>query len=488
MDKIKVLKDISFGARIAEDESKELKKYFISTSIWESVYDGRVDVIYGAKGSGKSAIYSILELEADSLMKKHILVKSAENPRGNPVFQDLVASPPIGEKEFIKLWKLYFLVIANAALVDDCKITDSNIKKIKATLEKADLIPASKGLKAILRACVDYLKRGKPEMTVSDGSSISFGVTFREPNASEKKAGVLSVDNLYELLNESLMENNISLWILIDRLDVAFSENLELETNALKALFKVYNDLKSYDNIQLKIFLRDDIWRRITKEGFREASHITKTSTIAWTSETLLHLLISRLLNNETLVQEYDLDKEKILNSIDEQETLFYTIFPDQVDQGSKKPKTFDWITSRIRDGLGVVAPRELIHLLNEAIEKQLHLSSIGKDNTVGKKLFSSSAIKDALNIVSKIRLEQTIYAEFPTLKDYIRQLEEEKAEHTIDTLANIWGIDLQKASSIINELTEIGFFEKKGSKQSPRFKIPFIYRSALNIVQGSAD
>ena len=31
-----------------------------------------------------------------------------------------------------------------------------------------------------------------------------------------------------------------------------------------------------FDNIKLKIFVRDDIWQRISEGGFAEASHITK--------------------------------------------------------------------------------------------------------------------------------------------------------------------------------------------------------------------
>jgi len=101
--------------------------------------------------------------------------------------------------------------------------------------------------------------------------------------------GLIPIDYVYDLLTKSLKTNGINLWIIIDRLDVAFTESEELETNALRALFTVYLDLVKYTEIKIKIFLRDDIWNRITSEGFREASHITKFQSLGWTRESLLN-------------------------------------------------------------------------------------------------------------------------------------------------------------------------------------------------------
>ncbi|UZH54790.1 hypothetical protein JRG66_12545 [Salinimicrobium tongyeongense] len=498
MDKLELLEKLTFGERIAEDESTKLKGYFVSTHIWSQVYNGKTDVIYGPKGSGKSAIYSILEGEVDDLFfNKNVLITSAENPRGNTVFKGLTLNPPTSEKEFVRLWKLYFLIITNSILLD-WGINDENIKKIGRSLESSGLKPPETNLRSILKTCMDYVKSFgnieslQPGIDLNEAtglpSGLSMKVSFREPNTAERKAGIVSVESLYELLNETLIKNEISLWILIDRLDVAFSENLDLETNALKALFIVYNDLKPYGNIELKIFLRDDIWRRITKQGFREASHITKTVTITWTRESLLNLIISRALNNEDIIKHYDVEREDVLSDFDKQEALFYQLFPDQVDQGAKKPRTLDWILSRVRDGLNIVAPRELIHLLNETISEQINLVAIGEDKGDSKSLFAPVALKRALDKVSKVRLEQTIYAEYPKLRNWIEKLEAEKAEHTPETLANLWKVELEEAKKIAQELNLIGFFEEKGTKQSPRYWIPFLYRNELKIIQGSAD
>ena len=161
---------------------------------------------------------------------------------------------------------------------------------------------------------------------------------------------------------------------------------------------------------------------------------------------------------------------------------------PDQVDQGAKKPKTLDWIISRVKDGQGVTAPREVIHLINEAKTEQIKKLQLGEDDLTDENIIGRSAIKSALESVSKVRLEQTIYAEFPSLTPYIQQLENEKAEQTIETLSNIWQKGEPETQQIAKELHFIGFFEERGTKQEPRYWIPFMYRSVLNITQGAAD
>jgi hypothetical protein len=59
-DKQQVLRELSFGQRVAEEEAAQLSAYFVETDQWRRVWDGEVDIVYGAKGAGKSAIYATL--------------------------------------------------------------------------------------------------------------------------------------------------------------------------------------------------------------------------------------------------------------------------------------------------------------------------------------------------------------------------------------------------------------------------------------------
>jgi len=273
--------------------------------------------------------------------------------------------------------------------------------------------------------------------------------------------------------------------VLLDRLDVAFAEHEDLETNALRALFKVYLDLMAYDHIQLKIFLRTDIWKRITSEGFREASHITKHHTIAWAESSLLNLIIRRAVSNESITAFYQVGEDVAEAPIQQQQSFFYRIFPNQVQVGPNKSNTLVWMLSRTRDGLKVNTPRELIHLLNNARDLQLRRLEIGDNTLDGERLFCRPVLKESLAEVSKVRLEQTLYAEYPTLKPYLESLQSAKTIQTDATLAQRWGITIEESRSIVKRLVDIGFLEATDPKNQQELKIPFLYRPGLSLVQG---
>jgi hypothetical protein len=198
--------------------------------------------------------------------------------------------------------------------------------------------------------------------------------------------------------------------------------------------------------------------------------------------------ILRRLLSNEIITTEFNLDNDEILNYYTNQEKLFYRLFPEQIDIGDKQPKTIEWILSRVKDGKGIFAPREVIHLFNESKSEQIKRIQIGQNDLEGDNLIGRAAFKTALTTVSKVRLEQTIYAEFPSLKPYIQKLAGEKTNQTTETLAQIWRISAEEANIVAQKLINIGFFEERGEKNDPRFWVPFIYRNELQMVQGTAD
>src|SRR3954469_18811522 len=118
MDKKRVLLELSFGERVAEEESRQLSNYFVETHHWRRIYAGEADVVYGRKGAGKSAIYALLMQKQAELLDRGVLIVGAENPRGTPAFKQLLVDPPASESEFVNLWKLYVLSLLAEAMRD----------------------------------------------------------------------------------------------------------------------------------------------------------------------------------------------------------------------------------------------------------------------------------------------------------------------------------------------------------------------------------
>ena len=156
-------------------------------------------------------------------------------------------------------------------------------------------------------------------------------------------------------------------------------------------------------------------------------------------------------------------------------------MFPRQVDVGERQSETFEWVLSRIRDGLNSTPPRELIHYYNEMLIQEIGEQDIANNNIEEPNLLSRTAIKTAVYAVSKTRVVRTLFAEYPEFKDDILAFENKKAEHNIDTLRSIWNITANETKIKASKLSEIGFFELKTARNERVYKIPFIYRFHLN-------
>ncbi len=497
MPKRDVLRATSFGARVAEEEAGELARYFVETEQWRTIFAGDVDIVYGSKGSGKSALYSLLVNRGDELFDRGIILKPAEKPRGTPAFKDLVSDPPTTELEFVSLWKLYTLSLIGEVLNDYSASTVEG-RQVLTALRETGLLRGTRSLTSLLNDVLRYVRNaaqsasleGTVSMNPTTGAPIVTGkITLREPSPTDASRGFVSLDRLFELADSALIQLPAAVWVLLDRLDVAFAETQPLEENALRALFNVYLGILDHKSIRLKIFLRSDIWKRITERGFREASHITRYTTIRWDAPSLLYLVTRRALQNDAIISFYGIDPAMVLQSTEEQRGFFYRMFPAQVDVGSRQPRTFEWMLSRTEDGTGQNAPRELIHLLNATRSEQLRLLDLGSEaEPEGEQLFSRSAIKQALPEVSKARLEQTLLAEYPGLRESLIRLTRQKTRQTPGSLAEIWGIPQNGALALAQQLVEVGFFELQGTREAPEFWVPFLYRDALEMIQGTAD
>jgi hypothetical protein len=232
--KREVLQATTFGKPTAEEEGNLLSAYFVETDQWQSIYAGDIDVVYGPKGAGKSALYALLLSRTSDLFDRGIMIVAAENPRGTVAFRDLVADPPANEAEFRNLWKLFFLVLV-AHTLREYGLSTSKLRDVLAPLEEARLLPRNVSLRALLQTAFSYVRRVvradpmalETTFEFDPVTSLPSGVTgrirFMEPSSVEESLGWVSVDHLLGLANTALEESQFRVWLVLDRLDVAFA-------------------------------------------------------------------------------------------------------------------------------------------------------------------------------------------------------------------------------------------------------------------------
>jgi hypothetical protein len=189
----------------------------------------------------------------------------------------------------------------------------------------------------------------------------------------------------------------------------------------------------------------------------------------------LLNLICRRIVSNHEFTHQAKLDDSS-------NETVFDFMFPEQVDVGKRKPKTWNWILRRIRDGNDVKAPRNLIDLISKAQQAQLRAEDRRlREAGPGAPLIEADALRKGLSQLSVERINDTILSESAFLAPVVERFRGGKAEHNDESLRVILNLPEDKLKSTLKSLIEIGFLEDiRGT-----YKVPAIYREGLEITQG---
>ena len=362
-----LVQNLEIGKSVAEFD-QYLEKYFVETEPFRALISDNVDITSGDKGTGKTAIYQILQKrypQIPELSKVEII--TGFNPTGNPVFQRLAQQGLLTEGQYITVWKAYILSLVGNWLLElyDGAFTDSMYqldKLLKNTQLRSPNDTASSVFGRISSTVSRFLnpRSAGVELTFSESGIpiITPKLELGDAMSANADIEITPHEEALGLLEKALSESEITTWIILDRLDEAFQGFPETEVPALRALFRSYLDLLEFPHLKLKLFVRNDLFRKITQKGFVNVTHVNaRKVNIIWDEEDLLNLLCQRIKENSVVVE-----KLKLKNKTDTE--IFNAIFPEQVNPGTRRPTTWNWIMSRIRDGNYIKPPRNLIDLM----------------------------------------------------------------------------------------------------------------------------
>ncbi len=342
-----VLRQLNLGNSVAEHDDA-LERYFVETEVFRNLVSGEKDIVAGDKGTGKTALYRILVRRAPIVLPSGVAVEvlSGFNPVGNPVFQRLAQGDVLEEGQYTSVWKAYFLsLVGNWVLTIYEDGFTERMEELDQLLRRLDLRSRDDLPSAVFSGLLNLVKRlANPkaaEVAVSIGPQgmpiVVPKVEFEDPGPPPQNPVVIPHEIAFALLNDVLAEEDIVVWIAMDRLDEAFQGFPKAEIPALRALLRSYLDLQPFDRVRLKLFLRRDLFRRVTAGGFVNLTHVNARRTdISWDDEDLFALLHRRFLENVDFI--------RALGSPTEPAAVFDAVFPAKVDPGSRKPMTWTWI------------------------------------------------------------------------------------------------------------------------------------------------
>jgi len=478
---------LDLGNSVAEFDN-QLERYFVETETFHKLIANQADVVAGDKGTGKTAMFRILQRRYTTIPElKKVEVITGFNPSGNPVFQRLAQQALLTEGQYGSVWKAYIFSLVGNWLLDvySGEFTE-NMAALDRLLSQTSLRSGDGNPQTIFSKIVNAVARYLNPQSVEVGLTLSEvgipiitpKVEFAKTGESKEAAKTVPHEEALSLLDRCLEDADLTVWIVLDRLDEAFQGFPKTEIPALRALFRAYLDLLAYTRLGLKIFVRRDLFRKITQGGFVNLTHVNaRKIEIVWDEKDLQNLLCRRIRESNGIVGMLG-----VSDAPDQQ--VFDAVFPEQVDIGKNKPTTWSWIMSRIRDGNQVTPPRNLIDLVSKAREAQLRREQReGRTFAKGVPLIEADSIRSALRRLSAERVEDTLLAEAGELAGSIERLRDGKAEHNVSSLAKVLGIAEAEVKAAIKPLLELGVLEQTGET----YKIPMLYRDGLEITQGKA-
>jgi hypothetical protein len=486
MQVLDVLRSLDLGNSVAEHDAL-LERYFVETEAFRRLVAGEVDLVAGDKGTGKTALYRILKERYAAIPSlRGVEVVPGFNPAGNPVFQRLAEGDVLEEGQYASIWKAYVLALVGnwllalyeSGLTEPMKLVDSMLTSLG--LRSKDDSP-----NVVFSSLVNLVRRlGNPkklEAAVTVGPQgmpiVVPKVEFEDPGPPPRHARIIPHEEAFGLLDQALASEGLTVWIVLDRLDEAFQGFPAAEVPALRALLRTYLDLQPFEHVRLKLFLRRDLFRRVTAGGFVNLTHVNaRRVDIQWDDEDLFDLLYRRFLESGTFVDQLGVSHDA--------QAVFAAVFPEKVDAGTRKPTTWSWVLSRIRDGNGIKPPRNLIDLVKKAQDAQIRQEQrAGAEFRTGEPLIRSEAIKRGLAALSKERVEDTLLAEAGEYASLIESFRGGKSEHNAESLATQLDLAPDEANRAGRVLQELGFLEAVGES----LKVPMLYRDGLEMTQGKA-
>ncbi|HMA92780.1 MAG TPA: hypothetical protein VKP30_08845 [Polyangiaceae bacterium] len=184
-------------------------------------------------------------------------------------------------------------------------------------------------------------------------------------------------------LDDNLEANGRILFVGFDELDLLVSRN----GRAASTLVGFWaSRWRRWKGIRAKLFVRSDIYRRFIVEGGADLAKLSANRfELKWTDESLLSMLVKRVINSDStlwsktlglkkrdLVEDPRLGLSLQSDSVEALYQVVHAIVGDYMGAGPKKGATETWVLGHIKDCLGNASPRSLVRMFELAAEKQI--------------------------------------------------------------------------------------------------------------------
>lgn len=460
----KIIASLHFPEVNAADPKQDLSLLFQRTTDFENFLDETTCLIRGRKGTGKTAMYWLF-LKHENVAKKlghgrlnNTVSLSAhgrfqESRPSRDEFQSVHQALQQNSGSWEAFWRAYLL--------------------LRYHQEKSFNFPRGKKGEKFndLKKILNDLSQEKWESEHTEALvQLSTNYKLR-----------LTIKDTIGIINEEARNNYQKLWFLYDDLDEDFPAG-EVRQQALAGLFQLVQscDASRLTEIRFKIFLREDIWNRLS---FDNKSHFTGRDIILqWTKIDFLRLALRQAIQSENFKDLVDRVSPVAVESIDrasedEIEKALEILWGSRRRGGNRAKNVSRWVYERLTDSSGTTFPRSLSILLKEAKEHELTYKGQSSSKFRTDRLLQGRSLEVGLKKASEKRCEE-IKEEYPNLISFFDYLNGKSALLEKGQLQAIWQNSayniIENFEEFASFLGEIGILEWR--EKDKRYKFADIY------------
>jgi cellulose biosynthesis protein BcsQ len=388
---------LQFPPPVAEQESDV--QAFLRTKHISAVRDPTKVLIFGGKGSGKTALFRHC-LRSPPSATLHVAVHGGpgEQQLGMDVLSDMVEEG----LELDVVWRVY-------------------------ALSRLAQLPSGVPQRA-RDAAAEIGRITRRETSFDRGSTL-----LRGPGLGSE------VDAAWQAIEHDLGSRGEYLVLFLDGLDTPFKGSLERRRSGLSQLFIAWRaTFERLRHVQLKVFLRTDLWHELS---FPEKSHVNARSIeLRWEPHQLWQLLLKRALRSVQFARSCNergilpaLSWEDVEDAPEPTLLAYLDALLEQRIWAQKTALSRNWITRRLKDAKDILYPRDALWLIRGALGIEIdRLRSARRVSTDAA--ISRDALAAALVPTSEQRV-QAVREESPELVDVFEWLNGFNAQGQLDEL-----------------------------------------------------
>lgn len=475
---LRELSEIMTGTLAASENefntSEELINKFFPLREHRFIFDPEKFLILGPKGSGKTALFSVLEhrnyaeklasylgLTTESTQKTH-WVTGLKGLKQSIEFPSSANFESLGSEDDVDVFRRYWRILAIRSIH---KQVDIEIPSIFSDISEVLTVPNSK------------LRELSKDLLLSE-----------------------KLEDYLNALDTTLGQNDKKVSIIYDGLDVLL-KNKNYRGKMISALISLwYEYISRYQNIGVKIFLREDIFRNEVKDIADKVKLGNYSERLSWSYDSLLSMVYKRMIQqSDSLAKLFEETLRPLGITVPYDERVGYVprvdteinkailkiLIGERMGTG-KAAFTYNWIRNHLADTNEQIVPRSILTLFASAARKEAEQIELFPSRI----LIKSRNLQNVMAEVSKDRVTDLLeeYDEyekiFTSLREYVPNFPASESE--FKSALRSCGVPQNREQSTIDDLVSIGAMKPYQRKKNDpiRYHIPDIFLIGLGLTR----